>query len=59
VARLAGWVTASSQILDTGEAEDDLIKDMTEVVISFCVRLYGHLGVRSRVLRAVDCAQAV
>jgi putative resolvase len=45
-------------ILDSGEIEDDLVRDMTEVLTSFCARLYGRRGARNRALRTLDCAQA-
>lgn len=28
-------------VLDDGEVDDDLVRDMTEVLTSFCARLYG------------------
>jgi putative resolvase len=40
-------------ILDPGEVEDDLVRDMTEVLTSFCARLYGRRGARNRALRAL------
>jgi putative resolvase len=45
-------------ILGSGETEDDLVRDMTEVLTSFCARVYGRRGARNRALRALDCAQA-
>ena len=30
--------------MDAGEGDDDLIRDMTEVLTSFCARLYGRRG---------------
>jgi len=29
-------------VLDEGEVDDDLVRDMTEVLTSFCARLYGR-----------------
>jgi len=43
-------------ILDPDEVGGDLVRDMTEVLISFCARLYGR-GARNRAVRALDCAQ--
>lgn len=43
-------------VLDDGEVEDDLVRDMTEVLTSFCARLYGRRGARNRARRALDCA---
>jgi len=45
-------------ILDSGEVDDDLVWDMTEVLTSFCARLYGRRGARNRALRALSCAES-
>jgi putative resolvase len=45
-------------ILGPGELDDDLVRDMTEVLTSFCARLYGRRGARNRAQRALDCAQS-
>ena len=44
-------------VVDPGEASDDLVRDMIEVLTSFCARLYGRRGARNRALRAVTCAK--
>lgn len=44
-------------VLDHGEVEDDLVRDMVEVLTSFCARLYGRRSARNRALKAVGCAQ--
>ena len=44
-------------VLDDGEVDDDLVRDMVEVLTSFCARLYGRRNARNRVLKAVGCAQ--
>ena len=44
-------------VVDPGEASDDLVRDMIEVLTSFCARLYGPGGARNRALRAVTCAK--
>ncbi|MDD4866092.1 MAG: IS607 family transposase [Mycobacterium sp.] len=44
-------------VLDTGEVTDDLVRDMVEVLTSFCARLYGRRSARNRALKAVGCAQ--
>ncbi len=44
-------------VLDDGEVDDDLIRDMVEVLTSFCARLYGRRSARNRALKAVGCAQ--
>ena len=44
-------------VVDAGEGDDDLIRDMTEVLTSFCARLYGRRGARDRAVRAPGCAR--
>lgn len=44
-------------VLDDGEVDDDLVRDMAEVLTSFCARLYGRRSARNRALKAVGCAQ--
>lgn len=45
-------------VLDDGELEDDLVRDMTEVLTSFCARLYGARSARNRALKALRCADS-
>jgi putative resolvase len=44
-------------VLDEGEVADDLIRDMIEVLTSFCARLYGRRSARNRALKALRCAE--
>jgi putative resolvase len=44
-------------LIESGETSDDLVRDMIEVLTSFCTRLYGRRGARSRAMRAVTCAR--
>jgi putative resolvase len=44
-------------VLDDSEVTDDLVRDMIEVLTSFCARLYGRRPARNRALKAVGCAQ--
>jgi putative resolvase len=44
-------------VLDGEEVDDDLVRDMVEVLTSFCARLYGKRSARNRALKAVGCAQ--
>lgn len=44
-------------VLDAGEVDDDLVRDMVEVLTSFCARLYGKRSARNRALKAIGCAQ--
>ena len=53
-AALSAW--GRRIILGAGELEDDLVRDMAEVLASFCARLHGRRGTRSRALRALGCA---
>ena len=43
-------------VLDPDEADDDLVRDMTEVLTSFCARLYGRRSARNRAEKALHCA---
>ncbi len=45
-------------VLGPEEVDDDLVRDMTEVLTWFCARLYGRRGARNRAQRALDCAQS-
>lgn len=42
---------------DDGETEDDLVRDMIEVLTSMCARLYGRRGARNRAMRAVTATK--
>jgi putative resolvase len=44
-------------VVDPGETDDDLARDMIDVLTSFCARLYGRRGARNRAMRAVTCAK--
>ena len=44
-------------VLDSGEVTDDLVRDMVEVLTSFCARRYGRRSARNRAIKAVGCAQ--
>jgi putative resolvase len=52
-------LTASSRrlvVLDAGEVDNDLVRDMVEVLTSFCARLYGRRTAKNRAERALACA---
>ena len=36
--------------------DDDLVRDMTQVLTSFCARLYGRRSARNRAEKALRCA---
>ena len=44
-------------VIDPGEVDDDLVQDMTEVLTSFCARLYGKRSARNRAEKALRCAR--
>ncbi|GAB2782564.1 IS607-like element IS1535 family transposase [Streptomyces chlorus] len=43
-------------VLDDGEVDDDLVRDMVEVLTSFCARLYGRRSARNRAQKALEAA---
>ena len=43
-------------VLDPAEVEDDLVRDMTEILTSFCAHLYGRGSARNRAEKALRCA---
>ncbi|WP_018142368.1 IS607 family transposase [Alloscardovia criceti] len=44
-------------VVDGNEVEDDLVRDMTEVLTSFCARLYGKRSAKNRALKALKAAE--
>jgi len=44
-------------VTDQGETDDDLVRDMVEVLTSMCARLYGRRGARNRAMRAVTATK--
>lgn len=60
VEHLAAALSAQGRqilVVDEGEVDSDLVRDMTEVLTSFCARLYGRRGARNRALRAITQAK--
>ncbi|MGW6400383.1 IS607 family transposase [Streptomyces sp. NPDC055134] len=45
-------------VLDDGEVEDDLARDMVEVLTSFCAGLYGRRSAKNRARKALEAAAA-
>ena len=43
-------------VLDDGEVDDGLVRDMVEVLTGFCARLYGRRSARNRAEKALRCA---
>jgi putative resolvase len=50
-------MVADVVVIDEGEVDDDLVRDMTEVLTSFCARLYGRRSARNRAEKALRCAE--
>jgi putative resolvase len=44
-------------VLDDGEVADDLVRDMVEVLTSFCARLYGRRSAKNRAGKALEAAR--
>ena len=44
-------------VMENEEVEDDLVRDVTEVMTSLCARLYGRRSARRRAERAVAAAR--
>lgn len=44
-------------VVDDTESDDDLVRDMTEVLTSFCARLYGRRAVKNKVQAALRAAE--
>lgn len=42
--------------MDSAEVDDDLVRDITEILTSMCARLYGKRAVADRAQRAVAAA---
>ena len=60
VEHLAAALSAEGRrilVVDDGEVDDDLVRDVTEVLTSFCARLYGRRGARKRAEKALNCAK--
>ncbi len=43
-------------VVDPDEVDDDLVRDMTEVLTSMCARLYGRRSAANRAKRALEAA---
>jgi len=43
-------------VVDPAEVDDDLVRDVTEILTSLCARLYGRRAGASRARRAVEAA---
>jgi predicted site-specific integrase-resolvase len=45
-------------VVDSAEVDDDLVRDMTEILTSMCARLYGKRAAQNRAKRAVAAVAA-
>jgi putative resolvase len=61
----AGYVEAALaaqgrrlMVVDPAEVDDDLVRDVTEILTSLCFRLYGRRAAANRASRAVAAATA-
>ncbi|GAA1838166.1 hypothetical protein GCM10009682_63390 [Luedemannella flava] len=43
-------------VVDPAEVDDDLVRDVTEILTSLCARLYGRRAAANRARRAVQAA---
>ncbi|MBE5502584.1 resolvase [Mycobacteroides abscessus subsp. massiliense] len=43
-------------VIDSAEVDDDLVRDMTEILTSMCARLYGKRAAQNRAKRALAAA---
>jgi predicted site-specific integrase-resolvase len=45
-------------VVDPAEVDDDLVRDVTEILTSLCARLYGRCAAANRAARAVSAVTA-
>jgi predicted site-specific integrase-resolvase len=45
-------------VVDSAEVDDDLVRDMTEILTSMCAQLYGKRAAQNRARRAITAAAA-
>ena len=43
-------------VINDTEMTNDLVQDMTDVLISFCARLYGRRSAKNRARKAMEAA---
>lgn len=41
-------------VMDPAEVEDDLVRDMTDLLTSMCAKLYGRRAAKNRAQRALE-----
>ena len=47
------------RVINETECDDDLVRDVTEVLTSLCARLYGRRGAANRAKRALQAAESI
>jgi len=52
----AGSILVHDPKYNKQAADDDLVRDMVDVLTSMCARLYGRRGARNRAEKALRCA---
>ncbi|HSA77275.1 MAG TPA: IS607 family transposase, partial [Nitrospirota bacterium] len=43
-------------VIDPEEMKDDIVRDLHEVIVSLCARLYGKRSAKNRAKRALEAA---
>ena len=46
-------------VVDSAEVDDDLVRDMTEILTSFCARLYGRRAAANRAQRMLAAGESL
>jgi predicted site-specific integrase-resolvase len=46
-------------VIDGAEITDDMVRDLHEVIVSMCARLYGKRAVKNRAKKAIEAMQCV
>ena len=46
-------------VVDNAEVDDDLVCDMTEILTSFCARLYGRRAAANRAQRMLAAGESL
>jgi predicted site-specific integrase-resolvase len=44
-------------VIDAGEITDDMVRDLHEVIVSMCARLYGKRSAKNRARKAIEAIQ--
>jgi putative resolvase len=44
-------------VIDGGEITDDMVRDLQEVIVSLCARLYGKRAAKNRAKKAIEAIQ--